>query len=71
MKKQAYIIDQKKFKDLYKKIEIIHSNIALIKLVCEKYGDVDEFYIIMPTLKYTDNLADYLYAKFIDLKYKS
>jgi len=54
--------------DLYNKAEEIRGNISLIKMFCERYYNVDDFFKIKALIKNTDNLSSILYTDLINLK---
>lgn len=59
----ATIIDE-----LHDKAEEIRGNIFLIKMFCEQYYHVDDFYKVRALINYTDSLSDVLYTDLINLK---
>lgn len=63
-----YRIKSKVIDDLYDKAEELQGNISLIRMFCEQYYDVDEFYKIKALIKHTDELSDRLYLDLINLK---
>ena len=63
-----YRISKKNFNYMYRMSQEIYGNISIIKSFCNGYKDVDDFYKILPLIKYTDKLSDKLYSEFINMK---
>lgn len=68
MHKSKYKINCKNFNNMYKMSQEIRGNIFIIENFCKTYQHVDDFYMIMPLIKYTNNLSDKLYNEFINIK---
>ena len=63
-----YKINSKTIDDLYNKAEEIYANISIIKMLCEQYYDVDDFYKIKGLINRTETISDILYLDLINLK---
>lgn len=67
MKQKNYLVRENLFKEMYNISKEIYGNTAIIRMFCDAYEDVDEFYQILPLIKHTWKLSDKLHARFIKI----
>ncbi len=64
-----YKINSETIDTLYNNAEEVFGNISLIKMFCENYYEIDDFYKLKPLIKYTERVSDSLFAQLLEIKY--
>ena len=67
MHSKKYIIKPKDFNRIYYMSQEIQGNVSIIENFCKNYEDIDDFYKIIPLIKYTSKVSEKLYCEFINM----
>ena len=65
--KNFLYINNKKYVELNNLAKENYGNISIIKMFCHEFEDIDDFYKIIPIINLTNQIADKLYAEFINM----